>query len=698
MPLQKLVIKSGCQREATRYSAEGQWVETDKVRFRSGFPEQIGGWEKVSSNTFLGVCRSLFSWTTLASVAYIGVGTNLKFYTSRDGTFYDITPIRSTVTLGADPFATTDTSTTITVTATAHGAIVGDFVTFSGCEDVAGLGLDGEYQITLSTSANTFQIQSASAANATTTGGGAAVVAVYQINTGPATQMPAYGWGAGWWGQGTWNNASQYPGGEIRLWSQSNYGEDLVFAPRYGAIYYWDASVGTGTRAVAVSSMGGVVTFTVANPTQMTLTNLVSIGTSFTLSSTGALPTGLSAATTYYIETLTGNVATIVTTPGGTEIEVTGAGSGVNSIATLLDVPLYQHKLMVSDVSRFTLAFGCNEIGSTTIDPMLIRWSDQENILDWYPQATNQAGSLRLSHGSEIYSTLQVRQEILVWTDTALYSLQFLGAPLVWGATLMDGNISSTHPNSVVLASGVVYWMGLNKFYMYDGRVQTLNCDLRQYVFSDINLEQEYQVFGTTNEAFNEVWWFYCSAESTVVDKYVVYNYLEKIWYYGTMGRTAWIDAGLESSPIAATYNNQLVYQETGVVDGEGATDVAINSYIVSSQFDIGDGHNFAFVWRMLPDLTFRGSDETVTPQVTMTLLPLQNSGSGYTVPPSVGGSASAPVVRVGSYVVDQFTGQINTRIRARQMSLKIESNTLGTQWQLGYPRIDLRPDGRRGG
>ena len=697
MPLQKLVIKSGCQREATRYSAEGQWVETDKVRFRSGFPEQIGGWEKVSSNTFLGVCRSLFSWTTLASVAYIGVGTNLKFYTSRDGTFYDITPIRSTVTLGADPFATTDTSTTITVTATAHGAIVGDFVTFSGCEDVAGLGLDGEYQITLSTSANTFQIQSASAANATTTGGGAAVVAVYQINTGPATQMPAYGWGAGWWGQGTWNNASQYPGGEIRLWSQSNYGEDLVFAPRYGAIYYWDASVGTGTRAVAVSSMGGVVTFTVANPTQMTLTNLVSIGTSFTLSSTGALPTGLSAATTYYIETLTGNVATIVTTPGGTEIEVTGAGSGVNSIATLLDVPLYQHKLMVSDVSRFTLAFGCNEIGSTTIDPMLIRWSDQENILDWYPQATNQAGSLRLSHGSEIYCALQVRQEILVWTDTSLYSLQYLGAPLVWGATLMDGNISSTHPNSVVLASGVVYWMGINKFYMYDGRVQTLNCDLRQYVFSDINYEQEYQVFGTTNEAFNEVWWFYCSAESTTVDRYVVYNYLEKIWYYGTMARTAWIDTGLNDSPIAATYNNQLVYQETGVVDGEGPVDLPIYSYITSSQFDLQDGHNFSFIWRMLPDLTFRGSDPNVTPQVTMTLLPLQNSGSGYTVPPSVGGSASAPVVRIGSYDVDQFTGQINTRIRARQMSLRIESNTLGTQWQLGYPRLDIRQDGRRG-
>ena len=698
MPLQKLVIKSGCQREATRYSAEGQWVESDRVRFRSGFPEQIGGWVKVSDNTYLGVCRSLFSWTTLSSVTYIGVGTNLKFYVNRDGIFYDITPIRSTVTLGADPFAVVNGSKTVTVTATTHGARVGDFVTYSGATAVAGLTIVGEYQITLSTSANSYQIEAATPANATTSGGGAAVVAAYQINTGPATQLPAYGWGAGYWGYSTWGNATQTEGSEIRLWSQSNYGEDLIFCPRYGGMYYWDASVGPGTRAVAVNTKGGVVTFTVASPTQMTLTTALSIGTSFTLTSTGTLPTGLSAATTYYIETLTGNVATIVTTPGGAEVNVTGAGSGVNSIATLLDVPLYQHQLMVSDTSRFTLAFGCNDLGSTVIDPMLIRWSDQENILDWYPQATNQAGSLRLSRGSEIYSTLQVRQEILVWTNTALYSLQYLGAPLVWGATLMDGNISATHPNSVVLASGVVYWMGINKFYMYDGRVQTLNCDLRQYVFSDINYEQEYQVFGTTNEAFNEVWWFYCSADSLEVDKYVIYNYLEKIWYYGTMGRTAWLDAGLDNAPIAATYRNQLVYQETGVVDGEGAVELPSYSFITSSQFDLQDGHNFSFIWRMLPDLTFRGSDPNVTPQVTMTLLPLQNSGSGYTVPPSVGGSNSAPVVRIGSYDVDQFTGQINTRIRARQMSLKIECNTLGTQWQLGYPRLDIKSDGRRGG
>ena len=697
MTLQQLKIKSGVGRENTRYASEGQWYESDKIRFRQGTPESIGGWEKISNNTYLGVCRSLFSWVTLAAIDYIGVGTNLKFYVSRDGSYYDITPIRATVTLGNNPFATTNGDAAVTVTAVANGALEGDFVTFSGATAVAGLTLNGEYQITATPDADSYRFEAVGTANATTTGGGASVVAAYQINTGPAVQLPSYGWGAGYWGQSTWGNATLYSAAEIRLWSQTNYGEDLVFGPRYGAIYYWKASTGTGARAVNVNTMGGVVSFTVTSPTQMTLTNALSIGTSFTLSSTGTLPTGLSAATTYYIETITGNVATIVTTPGGTEVNVTGAGSGVNSIATLLDVPIYQHKLMVSDVSRFTIAFGCNEIGSSVIDPMLIRWSDQENILDWYPQATNQAGSLRLSHGSEIYSTLQVRQEILVWTDTSLYSLQYLGAPLVWGATLMDSNISATHPNSVVLASGIVYWMGLKKFYMYDGRVQTLNCDLRQYVFSDMNYKQEYQVFGTTNEAFNEVWWFYCSADSEVVNRYVVYNYLEKIWYYGTMGRTAWIDSGLENSPIAATYNQNLVFQETGVVDGEGLVDLPIYSYITSSQFDIGDGHNFAFVWRMLPDLTFRGSDENVTPQVTMSLLPLQNSGSGYTVPPSVGGSNAYPVVRVGSYDVDQFTGQINTRIRARQMSMKIECNTLGTQWQLGYSRLDIRPDGRRG-
>lgn len=619
MPLQQLKIIPGVNRENTRYASEGKWYESDKVRFRQGTPEQIGGWVKVSSDTFLGVCRSLFSWVTLAALRLLGVGTNLKFYINRDGIFYDITPIRTTIALGSDPFATVNASTTVTVTAASHGAIVGDFVTFSGATAVAGLDLNGEYQVTIVTGTNTFLITAASAANATTTGGGASVSAVFQINTGPAIQLPSYGWGAGYWGSSTWGNSTQMAGAELRLWSQANFGEDLIFGPRYGGLYYWDSSVGVGSRAVSIAAMGGASS-----------------------------------------------------------------------------VPTVQQVMLVSDASRFVMVFGCNEIGSSTLDPMLIRWSDQESYLEWYPSATNQAGSLRLSHGSEIFSALQVRQEILVWTDVSLYSLQYTGAPIVWSSTLLADNISSGHPNSPAVASGVAYWMGKDKFYMYDGRVQTLNCDLRQYVFSDFNYAQSYQVFGSTNEAFNEVWWFYCSASSETIDRYVVYNYMEKIWYYGTLGRTAWIDAGLVQYPIAATYNNQLVYQENGVVDGEGATDAAINSYITSSQFDIGDGHNLAFVWRMLPDLTFRGSSTTVTPQVTITLLPLQNSGSGYTVPPSVGGSNEGTVVRTGTYDVDQFTGQINTRIRARQMSMKIESNTLGTQWQLGYPRIDIRPDGRR--
>lgn len=615
-----LKLASGCTQENTRLTSEGRWYESDKIRFRQGTPETIGGWERVSPETFVGVCRSLFSWTTLTSITYTGVGTNLKFYVHRDGYYYDITPIRASSTINADPFATTDASATVVVTDTAHGAGVGDFVTFSGATDVGGLTLNGEYQVSFVVDADTYRFVASAAATSTATGGGAAVTAAYQLNTGPESALPSYGWGSGYWSYSTWGNATQATGTEIRVWSQANYGEDLIFGPRYGGIYYWDSSVGTGTRAVNVTSMGGAS-----------------------------------------------------------------------------DVPVVQQILMVSDSSRFVLAFGCNAIGSSTLDPMLIRWSDQEDVTNWTPAITNQAGSYRLSIGSEIYSAIQMRQEILVWTNAALYSLQYLGAPLVWGATLLDSNISCPRPNGTVIASGIAYWMGADKFYKYDGRVQTLRCDLRAYVFGDINKEQNYQFFATTNEAFNEVWWFYCSAASTTVDKYVVYNYLEDIWYYGTMARTAWLDSSVSPYPIAATYSHNLVLHEYGTDDNETGTPAALNAFITSSQFDIQDGHNFSFIWRILPDLTFRGSSETgATPNVTMTLLPLQNSGSGYTVPPSVGGSNDAVVSRIGTYTVDQFTGQINTRIRARQMSLKISSNTIGTKWQLGSPRLDIRPDGRK--
>ena len=329
---------------------------------------------------------------------------------------------------------------------------------------------------------------------------------------------------------------------------------------------------------------------------------------------------------------------------------------------------------------------------------MLVRWSDQENAGQWEPLVTNQAGSQRLSKGSTIMTAIQTRQEILVWSDVALYSMQFVGAPYVWGFQTLADNISVISANAAAVASGVAFWMGIDKFYVYDGRVQTLMCDLRSFVFNDINTDQLSQCFACTNEAFNEVWWFYPSAGSTTVDRYVVYNYLEKVWYYGTMPRTAWLDSKLNHYPIAATYNNNLVFQENGLDDNETGTPAAINAYIVSSEFDLVDGDRLAFVWRMLPDITFNGSTAT-SPSVTMTLEPMLNSGSGYNVPQSVAGSSSASVtqtVRGTTVNIEQFTGQVYIRIRGRQMAMRIESNSLGVQWQLGSPRIDFRHDGRR--
>jgi hypothetical protein len=349
----------------------------------------------------------------------------------------------------------------------------------------------------------------------------------------------------------------------------------------------------------------------------------------------------------------------------------------------------------VSDISRFVFALGCNDYGSTVLDPMLVRWSDQEDATNWTPAATNQAGSLRLSKGSEIITGIQARQEVLVWTDSSLYSFQYAGAPSVWGAQLVGDNISIASQNAVAYAGGVAYWMGKDKFYKYDGRTQTLRCDLRQYVFSDIDQGQYEQVFAGTNEGFNEIWWWYCSSGSTTIDKYVVYNYLEDVWYYGTMARTAWLDSGLRDYPIAAGYANNIMDHEFGVDNNETGTTLPIAAFITSAEFDLDDGHQFMFVWRMLPDITFRGSSAN-SPSATMYLLPLKNSGSGYTDPPSVGGSNNATITRTAVIPIEQFTGQVFTRVRARQMAMKVESTGVGVTWQLGAPRIDTRPDGRR--
>ena len=614
MALKKLLLKAGVNRENTRYTNEGGWFESDKVRFRQGTPEKIGGWERISASTFLGICRSLWAWVTLGSIRFIAVGTNLKFYLEEGGSYNDITPLRATESL-TDPFETTSGSPIVEVTDAAGGYIDGDFVTFSGASAVGGLTIDGEYQISY-TSGSTYTIDAGTNATSSATGGGS-VTAAYQINVGPAFSIPLTGWGAGAWGAGTWGvgTTSAEP---LRLWSQSNFGEDLVFGPRGGAIYYWDATSGATTRGVLLSSLGGA--------------------------------------------------------------------SGV---------PTVQNYILISDISRFVFCFGSNDIGTATQDPMLIRWSDQEDATNWTPAATNQAGSLRLSRGTEIVTAAQSRQEVLVWTNSAMYSLQYVGAPAVWTAQLVGENTSIASQNAVAYANGVAYWMGIDKFYKYDGRTQALPCDLRKFVFNDFNDLQYNQVFAGTNEAFHEVWWFYCSASSSTVDRYVVYNYVQNIWYYGTMARTAWLDSGLRNYPLAATYSNNLVNHEFGVDDNETGTPAAINAYISSAEFDLDDGHKFAFIWRVLPDITFDGSTAG-SPQATMTLLPLKSSGSGYNDPASEGGTNSSTVTRTAVLPVEQYTGQIYTRVRGRQLAMKIESDALGVHWQLGAPRIDMRPDGRR--
>ena len=696
MPLKKLALKPGVNRENTRYYNETGWYKCDKVRFRQGTPEKIGGWVQFSADTFLGVCRSLWNWVTLAGQNLIGAGTSLKFYINQGGVFFDITPVRKVVRpmLGSggtgNPFTVVNLSSTITVYDAAHGCNSNDFVIFSGAtginSTITALLLNREYQVQV-VSLNTYTITAFgnTLSNGSGTGGGASVVATYLINVATEVQTPFTGWGGGAWGLGAWGT-NQITGAPLQLWTQSNFGEDLIFAPIGGAIYYWNANV---------RLPGQTFTITIASPGILTFSDAhgLVVGDALQLVTTGALPTGLFPNITYYVAStsFTTTTVTLALTFGGVAINTSGTQSGIHSLSVrgvLLStlggasaVPTVQNGIFVSDASRFVFAFGCNDYGSTVQDPMLIRWSDQESPTMWTPAATNQAGSSRLSHGSKIVSAIQTRQEIVMFTDASLYSLQYQGAPVVWSTQLLGDNISILGPNAVALGSGVVYWMGVDKFYYYDGRVQTLNCDLRKYVYQDINLSQNYQVFASTNEGFNEIWWFYCSANSTTIDKYVIYNYVEPnasggkgVWYYGTMARTAWLDSGLQNYPIATTYGTggagKIVSHELGVDDEENATPLPINAYISSSEFDIDDGNRFGFIWRMLPDLTFSGSDPNVTAQVTLTLFPMQNSGSGT----GTAVAANVDELTGAAYTITEgFTGQVNTRVRGRQMIYKIQ-------------------------
>jgi hypothetical protein len=734
MPLQKLQFRPGLNREGTDYSNEGGYFDCDKVRFRSGFPEKIGGWIRLSNDTFLGVARALWNWVTLNGANLLGIGTNLKYYIEQGGDYNDITPIRVTFTSASTPttnniIKTTSGSNVITIDYANYGGLTGDFVTISGATTVGGIPtseLNAEHQITY-VDTDTFTFTVATNATSTATGGGTSITLAFQVNTGLDVFIRGTGWGAGSWptyvnttltnpftatsagvsvltvtqaahglttgayvyfvsiaadpcginrlvlqkafpitvtspstytistvigsftylttstaaSGGTvvvstpvapvrgWGTAAAVGvGQQLRLWTNDNFGEDLLIAPRGGGVYYWDATTGTSVRAVLLNTAS------------------------------------------------------------------TSAGFSGQF------VPNTTNQVIGSAIQRFVICFGANEYDpgdpDTPFNPLLVRWSDQENPFNWVIDATTQAGSFPLNIGSFIMCARSTRQEILVWTDAAVYSMQYLGPPYVWGFQLLQDNISIMSPNAAITVNNVTYWMGVDKFFSYTGRVETLPCTLWQFVFDDINKDQAFQVFSGSNESYNEVWWFYCSQNSNQVDKYVIYNYLERVWSYGTMNRTAWLDSGLRQFPMAAyPLGNKILFHEANVDDVSGLTPVPIEAYIQSSDFDIGDGHNFGFVWRILPDITFNGSNAN-QPSVTMTLRPRQNSGTPY-------GTADNPRVQStqnytsrNTYEVQEFDGQVYTRLRARQMSFRIESTGLGVAWQLGSPRIDIRPDGRR--
>ena len=642
MPLQKLEFRPGLNREGTDYANEGGWYDGDKIRFRSGFPEKIGGWSRLSSDQYLGVARALWNWQALDGSNYLGVGTNVKYYIERGSQYYDITPY-STINVLNGAFTASTGSATITVTDGSYNPSVGDYVVFSGATSLGGnitaAVLNQEYVVATVPSSTTYTIIAKNPsigapvlANGSDTGhGGATITASYEVPTGLNTYTVGTGWGAGPWSRGGWGSAytSGGIGQQLRLWSNDNFGQDLVIAPRGGGIYYWSAVTTVSTRAISLNT----------------------------------LSTNAGFSGTY--------------------------------------VPNKTNLVVASAIQKFVIAMGANPYVSgtpnTDFNPMLVRWSDQINPYQWVPDVTNQSGEFALTNGSYIMGAKATRQEILIWTDSALYSMQYLGAPYVWGFNILMDNISVMSPNAMITVNNVTYWMGTDKFYMYSGRVETLPCSLRQYIFGDLNKDQAFQVFAGGNEGYNEVWWFYVSNESTAstVDKYVIYNYVDRVWYYGTMARSAWLDSGIREYPMAADYNNRILYHESSVDDNAGNTALPINAYVQSSDFDIGDGHNFGFVWRILPDVNFNGSNVN-DPSVTMTVKPRQNSGTAYGIAdnPTVTSADNYTAGQV--YNIQQFTGQVYTRLRGRQLAFRIESTGLGVAWQLGMPRIDIRPDGRR--
>ena len=620
MTLQKLAFPPGVFRDQTRTAIEGRWFDCDKVRFRAGLPQKIGGWQRYSEETTDGQIRFLFNFISLEENNYLAIGSSQRFYIEEGGEFFNITPNRKTSSLGANPVTTVTSSGEVTITDTGHGAVLNDFVTFASLTDtnsITAAQLNITHQITEIVSDNAYKVATAgTAGSGTLTGGGSSGTATYEINVGLDTAVQGLGFGAGTWSRGTWGSAATIAAGafnQLRLWSADNFGEDLIFNVRNGGVYYWDESDGLSAKAVALS-----------------------------------------------------------------------AESGASNAPTLAV------QVMVNNESRHVIAFGCNALGSSTQDKLLIRWSDQESAIDWTPTATNSSGDLRLNSGSQIVKAYATRQEILVWTEESLFSMRFVGAPFIFGINVLSRNITLIGPNTVASLNGVVYWMGLRDFFAYTGRVQELPSTVKDYVFSDINYSQAHKIHAGTIKDYGEVIWFYCSADAAEIDRYVIFNSFENVWYFGTLSRTAWLDSSSREHPIGSNSVDFKIYNhELGLNDGEGDVPSGIAAHIESGDFEIGDGDQFQFIHRILPDVSFFGSTDG-TPTVSFSLKPRNFSGSAF------GTSDTSSVISTKTVDVQEFTEQTFVRIRSRQMALRVESSGTNIAWKLGVPRIDVRPDGRR--
>jgi len=708
MPLQKLQFRPGINRDVTSLSNEGGWVDGDKIRFRLGYPEKLGGWSKYSGDQYLGSVRSLHNWVALDGSNYLGLGSHLKYYIEEGGALNDITPIRATAGAGNVTFeanlqismsaisvptgfnfgetvtggtsgatarvtknitgtgvlvAITSISGTFQVAETVtggtsgttgvisalsysdiisvqdvnHGAVDNDFVIFSGTDSLGGnvtdTILDAEHQIIHVEDSGNYEIQVSVTANASDTGDGntsSTSDAEYQINVGLDSMVGGTGWGSSTWGRGTWGSGSSVTTTtELRLWSEDNFGEDLLINPVDSGIYYWDKGTGLSARAVE-----------------------------------------LSAATT-------------------------GAASG-----TKTSVPQVAKQILVSDTDRHVIAFGCDGLGASSSDtqgngiqdPLLIRFSSQENPIDWWPTSTNTAGDLIIGSGSQFVQALETKREILVWTDASLHSMRFIGPPYTFGITQLASNTTIMSPNSAVATEDFVFWMGLDNFYVYAGQTQQLDCPVKDKVFQNFNFAQADKVFAGVNSEYNEVFWFYPSQDNALInngdgqnDKYVIYNYKDKIWYFGNLARTAWIDRGVRTYPIAVQggyiYNHEFGYDDDGAV---------MDSFIESAPMDLDNGDRFTLITKLIPDITFAGSTNISTPQATFSIKARNNPGANFL------STSSGIATRTSTVPVEEYTEQLNLRARGRSFAFRVDSSTLGSKWKLGTPRVDLRPDGRR--